>query len=207
LLCSSQLIFGGSIWAWTKKSFSLYDSCPPQKVISTSKSIDSRSSRKRRVSHSCFSYKHYHHFSDHDHVHITSSTMNWKKLGILWNFTSMFSTLLYFIESTWRASFQNILTKICSFKVWYLVFPLIQMKLQTQISTKLCAQIIWIFLRCSLSMWTSRSYTYSLFHLKKKWAKKLLKLWQFGPIFRKYIPLGHQGLMTLHVGIKLNPSN
>jgi len=57
--------------------------------------------------------------------------------------------LSYFSLRTTKSSFWNIFTKISFSKMCYLVFPLIPIELQTQLSTNLCNHVVWIFLSCS----------------------------------------------------------
>jgi len=124
-----QLIFWGSIGPWIK--------CHPINMILvhlkkfryTSKRANQRSSKRRQISHSYFSYyKHYSHFSDHRAL----QALLWiEKCLECCEILHVQSQLSYLSLSTKWSSFQNILTKICSFKVHCFVFPLTQIKFQT----------------------------------------------------------------------------
>jgi len=67
---------------------------------------------------------------------IVSFTKNLKMIKMMWNFGWTLLTLLFFIENKKKLSFWMILTKIHFFKVWSIVFSLVQIILQTHISTK-----------------------------------------------------------------------
>jgi len=78
--------------------------------------------------------------------------------------------------------------------VHYHVFPSTQMNLQTKYLLNCVFKYFSNFLRFSLSMWTTRSYGYTLPNLKKKWANKLLKFLSIFGIFWKYISFGSFGV-------------
>jgi len=135
-----EFLLEGSVWACGLKIE------PTNAIVAhfkkfrfTSKRAYPMSLRNRQVFHSYFSYKHYSHFNDHC------------ALQVPWWFEKSFECceileehfqLSPFSLSTKRSLFQNILSTICSFKVYCLAFPLTQIKLQTQKSTKLYSRIV-----------------------------------------------------------------